>query len=55
MKTGQGVSEEMSFKGVDGRRTDDGRTDDDGRRTASDHNSSFWAVESGELKYMRLG
>ena len=33
-----GVTEEKSFKRVDG------RTDDDGRRTASDHNSLSWAV-----------
>ena len=38
-KIGAGVSEEKSFKCVNGRRTTtDGRIDDDDRRTASDHN-----------------
>ena len=42
-KIGPGISEEKSFKDVDG------RTDDERRRTASHQNSSSWAFGSGEL------
>ena len=42
---GPGVSEEKSFKGMNGR-----PTDDNGRQAAGHHNSSSGAFGSGELK-----
>ena len=50
-KSGPGILEAKSFKGVNGRQMDgltDGRID--GQRSGSEHNSSSCAFGSGELK-----